>query len=144
MGQIRPITICTFSHNGSILVFEGYDPSKDEVFYRPLGGGIEFGEYSRAALIREIREEIEAEITHVRYLGTLENIFINNKNAGHEIVQVYDAEFVDWSLYEQDETIGHEDDGTPFKIVWKSLVDFEDDDCRLYPDGLLELLQQQK
>src|SRR6266568_4543117 len=45
--RIRPLAICVFSHNGCILAAEGVDPLKDnQVFYRPLGGGIEFGEYA--------------------------------------------------------------------------------------------------
>jgi hypothetical protein len=44
MNQIRPIALCVFHNNNRILVFEGYDKAKDEIFYRPLGGGIEFGE----------------------------------------------------------------------------------------------------
>jgi len=43
MKQIRPIAICAFLRNNRILVAEGFDPVKDETFYRPLGGGIEFG-----------------------------------------------------------------------------------------------------
>ena len=44
MNQIRPVALCVFHHDKRILVFEGYDKAKDEIFYRPLGGGIEFGE----------------------------------------------------------------------------------------------------
>jgi len=46
MNHIRSIAICVFRHKNHILVAEGYDPVKDEYFYRPLGGGIEFGETS--------------------------------------------------------------------------------------------------
>jgi hypothetical protein len=40
----RPIVICVFSHNGKILVCEGNDTVKNEIFYRPAGGMIEFQE----------------------------------------------------------------------------------------------------
>ena len=88
MPQIRALAICIFSHNGKILVFEGYDPLKDEIFYRPLGGGIEFGERSEEAIHRETMEEIDAEVKDLVYLGALENIFVFNGEPGHEIVQV--------------------------------------------------------
>ncbi len=42
--RVRPLAICVFRHHDRILVMEGYDPVKKEHFYRPLGGGIEFGE----------------------------------------------------------------------------------------------------
>ena len=51
------------------------------------------------AFIREIHEETETEITNIKYIGTLENIFTFNGGAGHGIVQVYDASFVDISFY---------------------------------------------
>lgn len=140
-GQIRPLVICIFSRGETILVAEGYDSSKNEVFYRPVGGGIGFGEYSHEALVREVGEEFEAEITNIRYLGTVENVFIYESQPGHEIVQVYDAEFVDQSLYRQPWLTGHEDNGLSFKAIWKPLADFQNGAERLYPSGLFELLQ---
>jgi NADH pyrophosphatase NudC (nudix superfamily) len=62
MNQIRPLAICVFRREDRILVAEGFDPVKQEHFYRPLGGGIEFGENSVETISREIREEINAEI----------------------------------------------------------------------------------
>ena len=41
---IRPIAICVLRRHDEILVIEGRDESRDLTFYRPLGGGIEFGE----------------------------------------------------------------------------------------------------
>ena len=140
--QIRPLVICIFSQDNTILAAEGYDPTKAEVFYRPVGGGIHFGEYSQDALVREVREEFEAEIINIRYLGALENIFTYDGQLGHEIVLVYDAEFADQSLYDQTWLVGREDDGLSFKAVWKRLTDFQRGLDRLYPDGLWELLCQ--
>ena len=48
---------------------------KDETFYRPIGGRIEFGERGAETVAREIREEINAEVANLVYLGALENIF---------------------------------------------------------------------
>ena len=87
-GQIRAIVICVFTKNDTILVCEGYDELKQEYYYRPIGGGIEFGETSKEALIREVQEEINAKIEHVKYLGTIENIFTYNGMPGHEMVSV--------------------------------------------------------
>ena len=141
-AQIRPLVICIFSQPGAILAAEGYDPTKAEIFYRPVGGGIHFGEYSQDALVREVREELGAEIINIRYLGALENIFTYDGQLGHEIVLVYDAEFADQSLYDQTWLVGREDDGLSFKAVWKRLTDFQRGLDRLYPDGLWELLCQ--
>jgi ATP adenylyltransferase len=139
--SIRPLAICVFSHNDRILVFEGYDPSKDQIFYRPLGGGIEPGEYARDAIVREIHEEISAEIQNVHCIGTLENIFTVNGKPGHEIVMVFDATFTDCSLYEMARIDGSDDGQVNLKVVWKSISEFGmPNSPPLYPAGLLDLL----
>jgi len=122
------------------LVFEGYDPVKDETFYRPLGGGIEFGEHSADTIHREIMEEIDAEVCDLVYLGTLENLFTFDGEQGHEIVQVYDGTLVESGLYEHAVIFGHEADVEEhFRVMWKSLDEFGPGKSILYPDGLLEL-----
>jgi 8-oxo-dGTP pyrophosphatase MutT (NUDIX family) len=141
MNRIRPLAICVFRHNEHILVAEGYDPIKRQSFYRPLGGGIEFGETSEQTIHRELLEEIGAEVCELRYLGTLENIFVFNGAAGHEIVQVYDGALANAGLYEQSVILGQEMDmAESFQAVWKHLDEFGDGKLILYPTGLLEML----
>ena len=141
MPHIRPLAICLFRHNGKILVSEERDQARDETFYRPLGGGIEFGEHSTEAIQRELMEEIGAEAKDLVYLGTLENIFTFNGEAGHEIVQVYDGALKESRLYEQAVISGHEADvNLSMKVIWKSLDEFGPGKSILYPEGLLELL----
>src|SRR3954465_585909 len=55
--RIRPLALCVFRKEGSIFISKGYDPKKDETFYRPIGGGIEFGENGRQAVVREVQED---------------------------------------------------------------------------------------
>ncbi|MBU7595936.1 NUDIX hydrolase [Metabacillus halosaccharovorans] len=141
-GIVRPLVICIFSNNDSILVAEGYDSVSKEYYYRPIGGGIEYGELSSDALIREIQEEIKASITNLEYLETLENIFTYNGELGHEVVLVYDATFVDTSFYETSSFDGVEDDGTIFKLFWKPVSEFKNGKLRLVPENLLELIQE--
>jgi 8-oxo-dGTP pyrophosphatase MutT (NUDIX family) len=139
---ILPIAICIFQDNGRILVAEGFDGRKNQVFYRPLGGTIEFGEHSRDTIRREMIEEIHAEVTDLRYLGTLENIFSYEGQPGHEIVQVYDGRLVDPSLYAQETIEGYEADiDEPIKVTWKRLSEFGPGKPPVYPDGLLRLLE---
>ena len=139
--KIRPIAIGIFRRANDILVFESYDEVKKETFYRPLGGGIEFGEQACDTLVREIKEEIGADITNVVYRATFENIFVCNDTPGHEIVLIFDAEIVDPKFYGQDVIPGFEDNGEPLKVVWKSLDFFQSGQAPLYPDGLLNNLQ---
>lgn len=143
-GKVRPLALCVFRRDDQIFVAEGYDAVKDQVFYRPLGGRIEFGEYSADTIVRELREEIGAEVTALRYLGTLENIFTYNGEGGHEIVLVYDGVFLDDYFYAQTVVEGHDDDQVLFRAYWIRLADFRSADAPpLYPDGLLALLDAQ-
>ena len=140
MSQIRPLALCVFRDGDRILVFEGFDPLKNQTFYRPLGGGIEFGESSEDAVRREIREEMNAEITDLSFLGTFENIFTFNGIPGHEIVQVYSGRMTDPRYIGQVEMFGHELTGEIIKLVWKRLSEFGRE-APLYPEGLLDLLR---
>ena len=141
MGQIRPIAISVFQNSNRILVFEGHDPVKGETFYRPLGGGIEFGESSETTVRRELKEEINVEVGDLRFLGVLENIFMFNGNSYHEIVMVFDGSLVDSGLYVQAEIHGKEANGDDIRALWKSLDEFASGKSILYPDGLLNLLR---
>ena len=140
--RIRPIVIGIVWRDDAILVFESWEPdSRGRIFYRPLGGSIEFNEYGHDALARELREEIGAEIKNARYVGLRENLFRSPRGErAHEIVLVYEAELADEALYEKDEMLVTEDSGTTFMAYWKPLAFFQRGEAPLYPTGLLEML----
>ena len=142
MNQIRPLALCLFHNKNRILVAEGYDPIKGETFYRPLGGGIEFGERSEETICRELMEEIGVELKQdtLKYLGVVENIFTFTGTPGHEIVLVYDGALEDSRLYDQAVIIGKEANGEEIRAIWKNLDEFGVGKFVLYPDGLLEVL----
>lgn len=122
------------------MVAEGYDGVRGAHFYRPIGGGIEFGEASSATLVREVKEELGADITDLRYLGTIEDIYTFNGNIGHQIVQVYDGRFQDTTLYDRDHLEGMDDGHVIYRATWIALDAFRTHSLRLVPEGLLELL----
>jgi len=68
--RIRALALCVFHHEGKILVHRFYDPIKQQSVFRPVGGGIEFGETSAQAIAREVQEELVQSIHSVRLLGT--------------------------------------------------------------------------
>lgn len=131
------MVLCVFRHQQCILVATGRDHAGDQ-FYRPLGGQIEFGEFAVQALQREIREELGLEIEHTVQLGVIENHFTNGGKPCHEIMLVFDARFVDQSIYFK-ETIEIRETGWDGAAKWidpqKVLP------VPLYPSGLVELLQ---
>ncbi len=142
-NKVRPLALGIFRRDDAILVARGHDSVKHQTYYRPLGGKIEFGELGAETVVRELREEINAEVVNVRYLGTLENIFTYEGQAGHEIVLVYEAEFADAALYRRDTLEGNDDHELLFTALWLPLSAFTGPDAPpLYPDGLLELLQR--
>ena len=135
--RIRPIAICLCRDGDRILVTEFHE--KGRLYYRPLGGAIEFGERGEETVRREFREEIAANLTDVHYLGTLENIYTEDGLHSHEIVLVYDGHLTEDGLYKK-EVIQGDELGDPFRAVWKRLDEFGPGKPPVYPDGLLELL----
>ena len=138
--KIRPTAICIFKHNDSILLYEGIDPSNNTYFYRPIGGGIEYGETSEQALIREMKEEINADIEDIRLLGIIESIFTFEDELGHEIVFVYDAKFIDQSFYNKETFYGLQDDGSLFKLLWVNINDCLNDTTNIVPKQLKTMI----
>lgn len=121
---------------------DGADALTQRAYCRPLGGAVEFGEHCTAAVAREIREELAAEIRDVRLLGVLENLFALEGQPGHEIVFVYDARFVDETLYERAAIPFHEAGWTSENARWFDLTQADEDDVRLVPEGLWEFLKE--
>jgi len=140
-NQVRAIAICVFRDDDRLFLAEWRDPLTGQPFYRPLGGTIEFGEYSRDCVVREIREEIGAEVTDLTYLATIENVFTYNRQMGHEIVLVYQAHLADPALYQVESIVG-DDNGSELVVVWKPIDHFRAGKLPLYPTGLLELLDE--
>jgi ADP-ribose pyrophosphatase YjhB (NUDIX family) len=136
-NHIRPIAICLFRNGDKILVSDGTDPETGVACCRPLGGTIEFGERSEDAVAREIREELGVEICEVRLVGVLENLFTLNGQQGHEVVFVYDARFVDETLYARTTLPFHETGWASGEARWLDLAQERE---RLVPEGLVALL----
>ncbi len=140
-SHIRPLALVLFRRDdGRILVAPGFDHVKGQVFYRPLGGGIEFGERAEEAAAREIKEELGTEVEALRLLGVFENLFTYMGKPGHELVWLYEGSLVDPALYEGDEVMADEG-GAAFPVLWVALEVFVKGEAPLYPEGLLEMLQ---
>lgn len=137
-GTVRVAALCILRDGDRILLALGYADTKGE-FYRPLGGQVEFGERSRDTVVREIREEIRAEITNLKYVGVLENFYSRSGQPQHEIVLVYQAELVDQRFAQRTFIQGMEE-GEMFEAEWVSLSEFASGQATLFPDGLLEMI----
>ena len=139
-GEIRVITLGLIRDGERIFLSEGYDPVKQETFYRALGGGVEFGETSRAALEREFQEEIQAELTNIKYLGCIENLFTFNGRQGHEIIQLYQCDFVDSKFYQLESLVFSESQTHKHRALWIDISRFKSGELRLVPEVFFEYL----
>jgi ADP-ribose pyrophosphatase YjhB (NUDIX family) len=133
---IRTIAIALIRRDDQVLMAEGFDSTKETPFYRALGGGVEFGESSWVALVREFQEELSTEIINPKYLGCLENIFECYGNPGHEVVFVYECEFADRSLYEPNEMIFVEGDRKRI-AKWVKISELRSGMLRLVPEPFI-------
>jgi putative intracellular protease/amidase/8-oxo-dGTP pyrophosphatase MutT (NUDIX family) len=143
-GRIRPLAIGIIQReNGQILVHEGVDIVKKSKFYRPLGGGIEFGESAKNTLIREIAEEIDQEIIVEKYIGCIENFFEFEGRTGHEFLQMYFAKFTNPSAYEIERYEINESGASSGYAVWKSITEAKQENIPFYPLEMEKMLQGQ-
>jgi 8-oxo-dGTP pyrophosphatase MutT (NUDIX family) len=142
-SRIRNLALCVFRHRGRILVACLHDPAKKQDFYRPLGGGIKFGESAAEAILREIDEELGTPVEDLTFIGVLENRFIYDGEPGHEILFIFDARFSDTRIYELKNVPAHE--GNSRLILTKWIDPYKKKrKTPLYPEGLRELLQDNK
>ena len=139
--SIRAIVLGFIQSGSRLLVSEGFDPVKQDTFYRALGGGIEFGETSLDALKREFREELQAELTNIRYLGCLENLFTLNGKPGHELVQLYRCDLADKTFYQR-EQIPFTDSDQTYTAYWIERDRFQSGELRLVPPDCLKYLKE--
>ncbi|MUK89295.1 NUDIX domain-containing protein [Ornithinibacillus sp. L9] len=121
---------------------EGKHAKGEGLYYRPIGGTIELGERSDETLIREFNEELGIEILITRYISCIENIFMIDKNIGHEITQIYLTEFKDESLYHK-EVFAITEGNRTTKAKWILKEELFSGEKVLYPNGLTKLLKQE-
>jgi ADP-ribose pyrophosphatase YjhB (NUDIX family) len=99
--EIRPVALGAVRRDDQLLVEEALDPESG-VFYRLLGGGVEFGEHSHDAVAREFDEELGVEFQVEKSVGTFERVFEFDGETGHEIWRVYAGELVEDWPYQED------------------------------------------
>jgi ADP-ribose pyrophosphatase YjhB (NUDIX family) len=139
MGQgkqiVKTMALIRRPSDDALLVSEHTEPG-GLAFHRPLGGHVEFGEYSLDAVHREFTEELGQGLAGVRLLGVLENIFEWGDSIQHEIVFIYAASFADSAAYQiAEQTILDEPEAT-VRVVWRPA---DATSPPLYPEGVAEL-----
>jgi ADP-ribose pyrophosphatase YjhB (NUDIX family) len=132
-GEIEIKVMCIIRNKENILVSRGYDHAKKEAFYRLLGGSVEFGETTDAAMRREIHEELGSEMENLHSLDMIQNIFTYEGEARHQITFLYAGELANKSLYAQ-EAIHVVDVTSEFDAIWVPVAKILSGEALLYPE----------
>ena len=135
--EIRPIALGLVIKDNKLLVSEGFDKVKNEIFYRCLGGGIEFLEKSEEALKREFLEEINVDIAVKDFLGISENIFTYQGKNAHELILFYSIEISDENYQEEYKVI---DDHGETIAEWIDIDEFKNKNKILYPEEVFKYI----
>lgn len=135
---IRPIAIAIIERENELLVERGVDPVAQKIYYRPLGGGIEFGEMAEETIVREFDEELGLEIEHIIPLTVLQNHFVYAGEERHEIIFVFKAEFTAIEAYL--ENVFERKDKQEGNVQWVKKEEFRQNRLILYPNGLSDLI----
>ncbi len=138
MKFIRPNAQALIKHDGKILVQKGIDNATGVIFYRMLGGGVEFGEKSVDTIRRELIEELGLTILNEKLITIIENVFDFNTNQHHEICFIYEAEIEDKNLYTKDKIPRVDKEGS--YAEWVSTEEFKNSNLKLYPEGVVEYI----
>jgi ADP-ribose pyrophosphatase YjhB (NUDIX family) len=138
-NQIRTLALGLIRDGDRTFLSEGYDPVKQQIFYRALGGGVDFGETSYDALKREFQEELQAELTNIKYLGCIENLFIFKGQQGHEIIQLYQCDFVESKFYKLDQLEFTEGESKQ-TALWMNIEQCKSGEVHVVPEQFIEYL----
>jgi len=139
--SVRVVALGVFRRAGQILCTPVHADDGGIVGWRPLGGGIGFGDRAADALSRDIRDSTGQEITDVQPLGVLENLYEHEGAAGHEIVFAFTARFTTPEIYEAD-ALAVTHGGRPGEAKWIALSKARAGRIRLFPEGLAGLLPE--
>jgi len=135
--EIRPIVLGIAQIGNKILVGEGYDKTKNQTFYRCLGGGIEFLETSQTALKREYKEELGVDIEVGDFCGISENIFTYQGKNAHELVLFYKIKIKEEDVKEKYHII---DDNCETDAYWIDVNEFKNNNKILYPEQIFKYI----
>lgn len=139
---IRAVALAVAAYADRVFLFEGEDPSTGELFYRPIGGPIAFGERAIDTARRVVERDMSTELIGIRPLGVLENIYDHGGYRQHEICFVFAGAFADRQVYEHDTVELTEGESVIALGGWQTLGGLEAPGAPpVLPKGLLAMLR---
>jgi ADP-ribose pyrophosphatase YjhB (NUDIX family) len=113
---------CLAFHEDMILL----ERSPEGYWFVP-GGRVAFGEFSKDAVLREMKEELSINLDNVEWAGLVENYFTLDGERFHEIAIFYRIEVpIDTLLPTAD------DNGDPVFYAWHAINNLQDIDLKPY------------
>ena len=140
--HIRVLALAALLWRDHILCAEGYDTVKQQTFFRPLGGEVEFGERAEEAVARELLEEIAMPVEVRACLGVTENLFTYQGQPGHEVVFEYVCAPASGSEPATLDAITCVEGAYTFTARWLPLAEVIAGARIVYPEGLTDRLTQ--
>lgn len=125
-------------HNNKILVHK--DINSDH--YALIGGRVKIGEDSETAVKRELQEELGKNIEITRYVSTIENFFEMKEIKYHEILFVYQAEFIEEEDKKIEYTMKNAEGKDYLQYEWLDLNEI--DQYLLLPEIIKIVLKENK
>lgn len=120
-------------HDDKVLLHKNIN----DVFYAIPGGRIKSGEDSKTALKREFAEEMNAELNIKKMVSVVENFFNYDNKEYHEVMLIYESDFIDFNFYNTEVIKGIEKT-EELQFVWKKIEDLNNLDIR--PTNIKKLL----
>lgn len=141
-SNIRFVALGAVRRGDELLVFEGDVPDTGETYYRLLGGGVEFGEESRDAVVREFGEELDVEFADPSLVGTFERVFTYGGEPEHEVWRVYEGHIVeDWPYDRDSFTFVEPEFDTEHLARWMPVERLRDRQTTFYSPEVLDALE---
>lgn len=139
--DIRFVALGAVQRGDDLLVFEEESPGSGEPYYRLLGGGVEFGEHSKHAVVREFEEELGVEFTDPTHVGTFEQVFSYDGETAHEIWRVYEGNIVeDWPYNRESFTFVEPELDEELLARWMSIDQLRGTETTFYVPKVLDAL----
>lgn len=125
-------------HQNKILVHK----NTKENHYALVGGRVKIGEDSETTIKREVQEELGKEIEITGYIATIENFFEMNNTNYHEIMFVYQAEFIEDEDKKRKTTLKNKEGKDYLQYEWLDLDKI--DQYPLWPKVIQTILKEGK